>query len=133
MGKGRALFAVGALIAVLAVVLGFSSAPASGGSLSKKQIVVIGTSPAQPVGGQTYTMSFELLRAGVPRHMAGVNCYALAAGRTATVVDQGTDGTIGHCTWAIPRRASGGTLDGVVSAQGGNGVWIKLGFDVPIA
>ena len=133
MDKRRVAFAVGVVMTACALVLGFSSATASARGLAGTQIVLVGTSPAQVTAGQTFTITFGLARVVVPRHMTAVACYALAGGKLAQVVDQGTDGSVGHCTWAIPRRVRGKTLDGIVSAQADSGTWYNAGFDVPIS
>jgi len=133
MDKRRAAFAVGVIVAACALVLGFSSATASARGLAGPQIVLVGTSSAQVTAGQTFTITFALAGATRPLHITGVACYALAGGRLAQVVGQGTDGSVGHCTWAIPRRAKGKTFDGIVSAQADSGTWFNAGFDVPIS
>src|SRR5712691_11552111 len=123
MDKGRAAFVAGVIVTASALVLGFSSATASAKGLAGTEIVLVGTSPAQVTAGQTFTITFALARSDTPRHMTGVNCYALAGSKVAQVVDQGTDGSVGHCTWNIPRRAKGKTFDGTVSAQADSGTW----------
>jgi hypothetical protein len=133
MLKGRVAFAIVVLVAAAALVLGFSSAPASARSLRFQEVVIAGTSPAAVTAGQTYTINFELMRGDEARHIADVACYAVAGGRRAQLVDQGTDGTVGYCTWAIPRRAEGLTFDGIISAQADSGTWWNRGFDLPIS
>jgi hypothetical protein len=132
MNKARVAFVAGVVLTAFALVLGFSSATASAKGLGLTEIVLVGTSPAQVTAGQTFTATFALARAGVPRHMTGVTCFALAGGRLAQLLDKGTDGSVGHCTWAIPRRARGKTFDGLVAAQADGGTWFSAGFDVPI-
>ena len=116
-----------------ALVLGFSSGPASARTQSNKaQIVVISTSPAQPTAGANFSGKFKLMKAGTALHITTVNCMAQINGRRAQVVAQGTDGTVGRCGWAIPADARGKTLDGVIAVQGPGGVQYYLGFDLPI-
>ena len=133
MLKGRVAFAIGVVAAAFALVLGFSSAPASARTMQFQEVVIVGTSPAAVTAGQTYTISFQLMRGDDARHIAGVGCYAIAGGRRAQLVDQGTDGTVGHCTWTIPRRAAGLTFDGIISAQADSGTWWNRGFDLPVS
>ena len=133
MDKRRVAFAVGVIMTVCTLVLGFSSATASARGLAGTEIVLVGTSPAQITAGQTFTVTFALARAEVPRHMTDVSCYALAGGKLAQVVDQGTDGSVGHCTWVIPRRTRGKLLEGVISAQADSGTWYMAGFGAPIS
>jgi hypothetical protein len=128
----RPLWAAGFLGCALALVLGFSSAPASARSLGQPQIVLVSTSPAEPTAGQTFTAKFKLMKAGVPQRIIAVNCFAGIAGRPVTVLYQGTDGTIGRCSWAIPAGTSGRRLGGMVAAQHESGVRYYASFDVPI-
>ena len=120
------------LVCASALVFGFSSGPAAARTQGKAQIVITSMSPAQPTAGANFTGTFELRKAGVAIHMSHVTCMAQIAGRRASLVSQGTDGTVGHCTWAIPSTAKGKTLDGVVALQGPTGAWFYAGFDLPI-
>lgn len=131
--RTRPFWVAVSLACAFAVVLGLASAPASARSLARTKIVVTSTSPAQPVAGQTFTMKFELRKLGVPIHMAKAACYATAGGKLAQLLYQGTDGTVGTCSWAVPSGASGKTFDGILAAQKDNGVWFYRGFDLPIS
>jgi hypothetical protein len=133
MVKGRVAFVATVIATACALVLGYSSSTASARGMARStEIVLIGTSPAQVTAGQTFTITFGLARSEVPRHIIAVGCFALAGGKVAQVVDMGTDGSVAHCTWAIPRRTKGKTFDGNVSAQADSGTWYNAGFDVPI-
>ena len=132
MNKGRVAFVAVLIATASALVLGFSSATASAKGLGGTEIVLVGTSSAQVTAGQTFTATFALVSPDGPRHIAAVACYALAGGRLAQLVAHGTDGSVGRCSWFIPRRAKGKTFDGIVSAQGDGGTWFNAGFDVPI-
>jgi hypothetical protein len=129
----RPFWVAACLVCAFAVVLGFSSAPASARTLGGVKFVVTSTSPAQPTAGKTYTMTFKLMKYGSPVHMAAAACYARAGAKNALLLDQGTDGTTGHCTWAVPSGASGLTFDGIAAAQKASGAWVYYGFDLPIS
>jgi hypothetical protein len=101
--------------------------------LARTKIVITSTSPAQPTAGQTYTMKFELRKLGVPLRMGAVGCYATAGGKLAPLLYQGTDGTVGTCSWSVPSGASGKTFDGILAAQRDTGTWYYRGFDLPIS
>jgi hypothetical protein len=133
MSNGRVALAAGVIVAAFALVLGFSSSPASAKSMARTKIVVTSTSPAQPVAGQTFTMKFELRKLGVPLHMADVACYATAGGKFVPPLIQRTDGTVGTCSWAVPSGTSGRTFDGILAAQKDSGQWWYRGFDLPIS
>ena len=131
--RTRSFWAAASLACALALVLGFSSAPASARSLAKTRVFVTSQSPAQPVAGQTFTMKFELNKLGVTLHMAEAACYATAGGKLAPLMYQGTDGNVGTCKWTVPSGASGKTFDGILAAKKDNGVWVYRGFDLPIS
>jgi hypothetical protein len=133
MSNGRVALTAGVIVAAFALVLGLASSPASAKSMARTKIVVTSTSPAQPVAGQTFTMRFELRRAGLPLHMADVSCYGTAGGRYVAPLVQRTDGTTGTCSWAIPSGASGKTFDGILAARKDDGQWWYRGFDLPIS
>jgi hypothetical protein len=133
MSKGRTALAVGIIGAVLALVLGLFSAPASARTMARTKIVITSTSPAQPVGGQNYTMRFEIRKAGVTVPMKALDCYAQSGGRVVPLVNKGTNGMQGFCTWAVPSGASGKTLDGIIAAQRDTGTWYYRGFDLAVS
>jgi hypothetical protein len=133
MSKGRTALGVGVIIAVSAVVFGLSSSPASARSLARTKVVITSTTTAQPVAGQTYTMTFQLQKAGLPLAQASVGCYATAGGRVAQLLYQGTDGTTGRCSWTIPSGAAGRTFDGIIAVQRDTGAWFYRGFDLSIS
>lgn len=133
MLKRRLAVAIGTMGVALALVLGFSSGPASARGTQFQEVVIVGASPAAVTAGQTYTISFQLMRGDQARNIAGVGCYAIAGGRRAQLVGQGTDGTVGHCTWSVPRRAAGLTFDGIISAKADSGTWWNRGFDLPVS
>jgi hypothetical protein len=133
MLKGRTTLAAGVIIAVFAVVFGFSSSPASAGSLARTKLVITSRTPASPTAGQTYTMTFQLQKAGLPLGLVGVGCYATAGGRLAPLLYQGTDGTTGTCSWSVPSTAIGKTLDGIIAVQRDTGTWFYRGFDLSIS
>ena len=128
----RPVWAAVILVAASALVLGFSSGPAAARTQSRTQSVITSLSPAQPTAGQNFTGKFELRTAGVAIQMSNVTCMAQINGRRVSLVSQGTNGTVGHCTWAIPTTAKGKTLDGVLALQGPNGTWYYAGFDLAI-
>jgi hypothetical protein len=128
----RPVWAAVILACASALVLGFSSGPASARTQSRTQIAVVGTSPAQPTAGANFTGKFKLMKDGTALHITTVSCMAQINGRRAQVVAQGTDGTVGRCGLAIPSDARGKYLDGVVAVQGPGGIWYYLGFDLPI-
>src|SRR5712691_4869257 len=115
VNKGRAALAAGVIVAAFALVLGFSSAPASARSTGTAHIVVLSTSPARPTAGQKFTAKFQLMKAGVPLPISSVGCFAAIDGRSVTVLHQDTDGITGRCSWAIPSGTSGRMLDGVIT------------------
>lgn len=129
----RPFWAAACLVLAFGLLLGLSSSPASARSMGRTKMIITGTSPAQPAGGQTFTMKFQLTVAGSPIHMANAACYATAGGKLAPLLRQGTDGTTGTCTWSVPSGASGKTFDGILAAQKDNGTWFYYGFDLPIS
>lgn len=133
MFKARAAF-VAVIVAALALVAGFSSAPVSAATLAKTRIVITSMAPAQPVAGAPFTMTFQLHRRGTPIAISDIDCFGTIGGKKfVPTTEQGHDGTTGRCTWLIPSDASGKTFDGVLSARrASNGVWYFHGFDLPI-
>jgi hypothetical protein len=132
MSKGRVALVAGVIVAALAIVFGFSSSPASARSSGSARVVLTSTSPSQPTAGQKFTMYFQLRKAGGVLHMADAACYGSVAGRAAPLLEQTTDGTTAHCTWAVPSTASGKTWDGILAGQRDSGNWLYLGYDLPI-
>jgi hypothetical protein len=123
-------FSIGAIVVgVLAAAL---SASAMARSTSEAHITAVGAVPAAVTAGQTISVSFQLVRDSKIIGMLDVYCGAIAGGKPAPLVDKGTDGSVGHCTWSIPRKARGKTFDGFISAQAASGTWYNAGFDVPI-
>jgi|SRR5438105_11228941 len=129
MKRLRLTFGAGVLLTIC--VLGVTASPSL--ARAPSGITMISMTPAQVTGGKSFTINFELMRAGVARPVTSVHCYALAGGRLAQLLDQGTDGIVGHCTWAIGRRTSGKTFDGIISGLSKSGTWNNLGLDLPIS
>jgi hypothetical protein len=133
VNKGRAALAAGMIAAAVALVLGFSSAPASATTTGTTHIVIVSKSPSQPTAGQKFTVKFQLQKAGVAQPISSVGCFAAIGGRAVPVIHQDTDGITGRCAWAIPSGTSGRMLDGVITTvHRDTGTRYFLGFDVPI-
>lgn len=131
--RSRSLWIAACLACAVGLVLALSSAPASARTLARTKLLITRTSPAQPTAGQTYTMWFQLKRGDITYRQKSIGCYATADGKVAPLLDQGTDGTTGHCKWAIPRGTSGKTFDGIIAVQQQDtGTWWYRGFDLPI-
>jgi hypothetical protein len=118
---------------LLAVVLIVTSAPALAGD-GKMKIVILSASPREPKAGQPFKVTFQIKRgSNPPMPLTDVKCLAQIGGRAAKVLEEGTDGTTGRCSWDIPSGAKGKSLGGIIAAlRGDTGVWYYAGFDLPI-
>jgi hypothetical protein len=131
--KSKRVGAGAAVLAMTVLAVGLASAPASARPQLATEVHVVRTSPDQPTAGMNNTVWFELVhngKGGWP--IMAIDCRAMAGGKKAQLVDKGIDGTLAHCTWFIPRRAKGKTIDGVIAAQAQSGTWYSAGFDANI-
>ncbi len=130
----RPLWAVVCLAAVASVALGVSVASATTSrTASRQKVVVLSTSPAAPTAGQSFTQTFSLMKRGVPQHMQSVACFAMSGRQVIPLTEQVDDGTVGHCTWALPATPKGTTFDGIIAVKDDSGVENYYGFDLPIS
>src|SRR5882672_3830370 len=122
--KSKRVGAGAAALAVAMLAFGLASAPASARTQLATEVHVVRTSPDQPTAGMNNTVWFELVTNGHEgRPIMAIDCKAQAGGRAVQLVDKGIEGTLAHCTWFIPRRAKGKTIDGVIAAQALSGTW----------
>lgn len=78
-------------------------------------------------------MTFALQKAGLSLQMASFDCFAMANNRVVSVLEKAGDGTVAHCSWAVPAGVTGKTLDGILAVKRTNEVWYYRGFDLPIS
>jgi hypothetical protein len=132
--RTRPLWVAVSLFCVFAVVLGFASAPASARTMARTKLIITSSTPAQPVAGKTYTITFQVSKLGTAYPLMGVGCYAQAGGRAVPVLAQAFSGTVGRCSFSIPAGAAGKTLDGIIAAQqASTGTWYYRGIAQPIS
>jgi hypothetical protein len=133
--KGASLLFLVVSVAILVLALGLSSASAtiSQQSGTRKKLVVLSTSPAQPISGKSYTMTFALQSAGLNLPMATFDCFAMGNNRLVPIIEKAGNGTVAHCTWAVPAGLTGKTLDGMLAVKAATQVWYYRGFDLPIS
>ena|SRR5437764_15346811 len=130
--KGHGWWVTVCLAVAISLVAGSSTAQAARMG-SRTKLLVVGTTPATPTAGHTYTMSFSLERSATALHIAQFACYAQVGGKLGQLIGQGGNGTVDYCTWSIPNTASGKTFDGIVAVQNDAGTWFYLGFDQSIS
>jgi hypothetical protein len=119
---------------VASLLLGASTAPtAEAAQLRKPRVTVLSTSPATPVAGQTFTMTFAVMKLGVYYPYSKIACLGMVAGRPLPPLEQAGDGTIAHCSWNIPTTAAGKLLYGMVVVTLPNGVKYFLGYEYAIS
>jgi hypothetical protein len=129
----RPLWVALSLAVALSLVVGvWSAGTADAAQLRKPRVTVLSTSPATPVAGQTFTMTFAVMKLGQQYPYAKFGCLGMTGGRPIPPLEQAGDGTVAHCSWVIPTTAAGKMLSGIVSVTLANGVRYYLGFDYPI-
>jgi hypothetical protein len=115
------------LAAAVSLAVGVGSASASGGRHGGRH-VILSFSPASPVAGEQFSISFSLIKDGVKLRIANPGCLGMTKGRPIPLASISNDGTTGTCTWNIPTKA-GPTFDGELAffdEQGGE--WFA-GYD----
>jgi hypothetical protein len=100
--------------------------------MAKPKIVILSKAPAQPTAGQSFTATFQLLKAGAPMHISPIKCFAYISGRPVKVLAETSDGTTGRCSWAIPAGSRGAPFGGIIAMQLADASWFYGGFDLTV-
>jgi hypothetical protein len=116
-----------ALAVVAAVALTVGVATSAAATKRVRTQFVVTKSPAQPVKGQPFTITMQLLKGGVPEQINNPACLGMTNSRPIAVSTT-NDGTTATCTWNIPSNA-GPTFDGMAVAFDANGVEWYTGYD----
>jgi hypothetical protein len=125
--RRRRRIGVAALVLVVSLIVGVASATAGG---AHKPHIVATLSPASPVPGKTFTITFNLVKVGANLPITGADCLGMTNGRPIPLASKTSDGVTATCTWNVPTK-TGATFDGMAVAFN-NGVEYFLGYDYPI-
>jgi hypothetical protein len=119
-----------ALGAVLIGTVGVASAAA--GTHHSKPAVEMNYSPAAPLAGQPFSISFSLVQDGTKLPIHGADCLGMTKHKPIPLQSVTSDGATATCTWNIPATA-GPTFDGMLAFYDSNNVEHFGGYDLPIS
>lgn len=128
--RRRRRIGAAALVAVAALTVGVATATAAHQGTRKPHLVAT-TSPATPVAGKSFSISFSLVKAGVSLPLFKPDCLGMTNGKPIPLVSKTSDGYTATCTWTVPTK-TGATFDGMLVAFDSNGTEYYYGYDYPI-
>jgi hypothetical protein len=127
------------LAACVSLAVGASSAQASLAPHSalagkrKPRVTILETAPIAPAAGQTYTITFSVLRGDERFHMVDFGCHARVEKKVVPPLEESGDGYLAHCSWNLPANASGKTMYGLVAVKLDDGITYFLGWEAPVS
>jgi len=124
----RRRLGVTALVLLAFLILGVATATAGG---ARKAHIVATTSPATPVAGKAFSITFSLVKQGVTLPMTGPDCLGMTNGRPIPLASKTSDGTTATCTWNVPTK-TGPTFDGMLVAFDSSGTEYFFGYEYRI-
>jgi len=128
--RRRRRIGVAALVVVASLTAGVATATAA--HQRSQTHLVTSTSPAAPVAGEAFSITFSLVKAGVALPITGPDCLGMTNGRPIPLASKTSNGFTATCTWNLPSK-TGPTFDGMLVVFNGNGTEFFYGYDYPIS
>jgi hypothetical protein len=116
-----------ALVAAVSLTIGVAFASAANG----RKHVILSFSPAKPVAGQPFTVTYTLVQNGVELPLGSGSCLGMTNRKPIALSSSSNGATVSSCTWNIPANA-GPTFDGMVAFKDANGGQWYGGYDLSV-
>lgn len=121
----RPLLAVVCLAVGLSLLFGALSPSTASARLPRTNVKITSTSPAIPVAGQSYTITFALKRGLETLPADSFDCFAMSNYRPVPLTSKTFNSTSASCTWAIPAGSAGRLIDGLLVAKVGTVTYFR--------
>jgi hypothetical protein len=91
--------------------------PKESGPSSRPKVQLVRTSPEAPRAGESFSISFAVVKGEERQALERVTCLAIVNGRIAKLDQKELEGDVATCTWQVPEGAQGGTLRASLSGR----------------